>query len=545
MLEKSSPDIIFHRMKFQLWDFARTHPFLGKPIRAAGKYFIQREVKKYQRKLTALGKTILPKDRYLRAKEIPTQVIVISNGRHDSDSIFGIRLMLNHLKIPYRMIDMKAYRTAHQNKDQHVNLVISCEDMESISEKQSTVFQDRTHVLFPRKPPDIGKDFQRLENTTVKAYVGPNHFLIIDSDPARLLPHRDGLRSLFFADILSAIKHSLSTPLITGMLPPYVGLRIDDVKGEGCENYLPILIKSGWKPNLGIFLEDLLKSESNAIEYFSDLAKKECIEFSPHSFTANRFIFFDYPKGIPLNKEQFEKTWKYVRSLFASWKLPISKVINAHFHVISKSCIEHLCAEGIRYFFSELPPDSLSPVPDPTFFPMGNPVFTTGQDNHDEFLQIYSGDPASTCTDVDSLYDFLMHSDLEKGPDDPVSRIMKRLELSLNCGFAAFLTTHEYLLNDLDMEIMNAICNNTEDQIRKLDIGPVKKVPMSALGESCSEHRNVIIHSVKTYGPNKWGVELVGRSEGLGVLSIVGKGKTSQFVPIPSFTEQIEIPVEI
>ena len=115
----------------------------------------------------------------------------------------------------------------------------------------------------------------------------------INNNPEELLPFNMGLRSLIvekFTDILSSSKK----PIITGFMPPHIGIRIDDVMGEKIDKYLPILLKHNWKPNLGIFTDSFKDYKNNITKYISSQDNLNNIEISPHAYNARNFIFHDY-----------------------------------------------------------------------------------------------------------------------------------------------------------------------------------------------------------------------------------------------------------
>src|SRR5206468_7107355 len=195
--------------------------------------------------------------------------------------------------------------------------------------------------------------------------------------------------------------------------------------------------------------------------------------------------------------------------LFQQWGFPLSPVLNTHFHTLS-ACAQPILAEaGIKYFYSELAPDSVSRQPSPRYYPSGDPTLTTGQPGNPAIQQIYSGDSTSDCNQPSSLYDFMMHTDAVRTAG---ARVLDRLRLTLNSGFASFITTHEYLFRGLDRSFSESLWNAVNSTLDELTNSPVEKVSMSTLGDACREHTNVEIVSVTKKSTSCWTVELRGSS---------------------------------
>src|SRR5689334_7067405 len=96
---RQAPD----KLKFFLWDFARRYPTLGQPVRAMAVLATRNTEESYKADLARRGKTILPKDRYERPIDCPTGVLVLTDRHTTADHVDGLRLFLNHLRIPYRV----------------------------------------------------------------------------------------------------------------------------------------------------------------------------------------------------------------------------------------------------------------------------------------------------------------------------------------------------------------------------------------------------------------------------------------------------------
>jgi len=253
-------------------------------------------------------------------------------------------------------------------------------------------------------------------------------------------------------------------------------------------------------------------------------AREGRLEISPHAFSANDFIFFDYPRGLPYTENAFKDRWKRVKQMLASRSLPLSPVLNAHFHALSSVCLPVLAQEGVRFQYGELALDKTIREPDARFLPSGDPTATTGQFG-DGLLYIYSGDSTLSCNQPVSLYDFLMHVKKPNALEEAAKRLLHRLRLTLNCGFASFVTTHEYLLQQFPESFHRALWVEVDARSQSLFAGPLQKVSMAALGRACLDHTSVVVDSVESVKDGLWKVQLSGQGAGQGALSIFHKGR--------------------
>lgn len=515
-----------HGLKFSLWDFARRHPNLGRPIRLAGKLATRRDVRSYHRSLSALADEVLPEDRYLRPPDAATQAFVahgpFSGTRGVND---GLGLLLNHLRIPYRRLDTEAF---FREKGRGVPEGCGVLFYEGEEEPPSWVLQGGygfAVVVFGCSDRMLAGDHETLCSDPVEMKRAAGRVLLVRGGSRRFLPARDGLRSPFSAAFIEALLKVIQRPLVTGMMPPQVGLRLDDVTGQNGLDYLPAMLQAGWRPNLGVFTEEMSQADSSVIRCASDLAHQGEVDLSPHGLSANRFLFFDYPHGREYTREEFRDRWNQAMTLFEQWRFPLSQVVNAHFHTISKSCLEMFEKEGVRYYFSEKPPGSMLPHPDQVFLPAGDPTCTTGQDWNRSLVQIYSGDNSVACMQKDSLYDFMMHADFNRKERHPALRIMSRLKLSLWCGFSSFITTHEYLLSSLHQQQQEALWGEVNESLNSM--GPfrvINSVNLSTIGENCYNHTNTHIQSVGTVG-DRMVVTMTGHSIGRPSLGVFRQGR--------------------
>ncbi len=516
---------IIHRTKFRLWNFSRLHTTLGVPIRYVGKLSTKGVIKKHKSRMRKMGRSLLPKDRYERSIEVPTQFLVLYGERTCEAARKGIQILLNHLRIPYRKID-RSYLVSRDFGEPVVLIVLGFpwQELEHIA---SLCSRGTLRVIAFGSSGSYPKDMSK--------------FKVITADPANLLPYNEGLRSNLTCSFVNSLLELSSFPIITGLLPPQIALRIDDVVGYKLQ-YLDAALDHGWVPNLGLFVEDFQPFASRIAPKFSSLAKSQMVELSPHALTANSFLFFDYNRGKPFRFGEFSDRWVKTLRDFRAWGFPLSSVINAHFHTLSSICISSLLDCGVRYHFSELQPDWVSMKPDVNHLPCGDPVCTTGQSNQLGIFQVYSGDSALDCNWSTSLYDFMMHVNSKDLISSISQRIYKRLDLSLWTGFAAFITTHENLLSNLRKFSILAIWDEVDRLMADHPLCP-QKTSLSELGRACENHTNIVVDRVEPVD-NEWVVRVSGNSFGESFLTAFLEGRP-HLIRLPAFKGKRDIVVRL
>jgi len=517
-------------IKFKLWNFARQHPQLGRPIVFLGRIATRRIQKDYRRLLQDRRESLSSNDRYRRAIETPTQILVILGQEADPDDRTGAALFLNHLRLPYRLIELQnGPFPTHSLK--HIAVVI----------------------FIGRDPHSAVLQFDSSDSRAIILHLGPmeqtdthpkNHLIQLDARFKDLLPWNEGLLSPLTARLVHLLMERTTIPLITGRLPAGVALRLDDIDGREISHYLPPILEHGWKPNMGVFLEGIARADESVKTQLANQAHQGRLDISPHAFSANEFIYFDFPHGKPWGQAAFSERWKRVKRDFSDWSFPISPVLNSHFHVLSSACLPILAEEGVRYHYSELALDETIRQPGAAILPSGDPEATTGQSGHPGFQQIYSGDSTLYCNQPTSHYDFLMHTKRDALFHDATARLLDRLKLTLNCGFASFVTTHEYLLAQLPVRIHRAFWDEVESAMESIVTGPLQKVSLIELGQRCSDHTTTVIESVRQLESGRWVIQLSGSSAGAGALSVFQNGFCRE-VPIPAFTNAYEMEVSL
>ena len=505
----------FHRLKFRLWYFSRVYPRVGQPLRWAAQHATAGFTAGYQRRLERMGAALFPLDRYERPADVPCQCVLLTDVA-SADDLRGLTLLLNHFRIPYHRAQVRDLPSLFASAPQPDRALLGvgetpAEGLRAASASGST----------------------RAVGIAFGAAATPAPGLTrIDGRASDLLPSRAGLRSSPTRQFLATLLAS-SVPIVTGMLPPQAGMRVDDVAGRSCRVYVAEMNRRGWRPNLGIFLKDFQPYAVDAAPYLAALDLDGHVECSPHAQTAYDFLFFNYKDGEPFADARFAAMWQEALRRFRSWGLKVCPVLNAHFHAFSSATYPLLAESGVKYIFSELAPNGIGAEPAPRYLPSGDPLCTTGQLDGGGMVQIHSGDPTLCCNRPSSTYDFLMHNDAGEVPVQAGRKIAERVALSLETGFAAFATTHEYLLDPLGQADIGSMLDEADRRLRGTAV-PFTRVSMSELGRACENHTNTVVTSVAP-SPGGARVTMAGHSAGSAALTVLGEGRLTVH-QVPAFT---------
>jgi hypothetical protein len=478
-----------HRFKFALWDFARLHPALAKPIRWAGAKAMQGADDRLRARLGERLASIMPPDDYARPHDVPAQAWILEDGA-DQDDLLGAALLLNHLRVPFRKGPLSA--------------------LEGAAREQTVLVLDPSS----RGQTGLDGDFQVL------AFTG---------GAGRLLPHRDGLRSDFAAAILGEIRRGARRPLLLGLAPPEAALRIDDIRGLGIEDWLTPMLAHGWRPNLGLFLDAFAEGSNPCASWLAELAKDGLADITPHAFAENDLIYFDLPWGRPYGEREFLARWSRAEEIMARNGFPLSATLNPHFHVLGRRAAEILAGKGAHYWFGEFALDTQDNLPDAGNWPSGDPLHCTGRLDASGIFQLCAGDNMATLMNKGSIYDFLMQiktGDVERAAE----RAIRRLSLSLACGFPAYLIVHEFML----CQALDRKGHETLWPIIDRALPKAAKVSMNMLGARFRARRLSRIQSVASV-ENGLSIGFTGENDGHDSVRLVLPGGRERDLDVPAY----------
>lgn len=180
-----------------------------------------------------------------------------------------------------------------------------------------------------------------------------------------------GLDDLLWRSLVWAARK----PFVLRCLPPLVTMRVDDVSGFGRKEggpsglyWLRDCVELGWKPWVGLFLDDLTPE---AVSELEPMMKEGQVTGCPHAFSYWDFIYFRHtPKKPelgywseaavcePLPEADVERNIRRVEAWYeANPGVPMSKVFGPHYYELSRGFLPHLARWGFRYVTSMNPPD--------------------------------------------------------------------------------------------------------------------------------------------------------------------------------------------
>ena len=115
--------------------------------------------------------------------------------------------------------------------------------------------------------------------------------------------------------------------------------------------------------------------------------------------------------------------------------------------------------------------------------------------------------------------------------------------MSLDCGFAAYITTHEYLINNMGFDRIKDLWRLVDLDLQKQLDYRVSKSSLGGIGIEFEVMRNSMINSVR-FNKGVLKVEMKGNVEFNDHLSIFKDNKIFT-VSIPSYTDRYNIEVDL
>lgn len=164
-------------------------------------------------------------------------------------------------------------------------------------------------------------------------------------------------------------------PFVLRCLPPFATMRVDDVSGFGKRlggesglYWLRDCNELGWKPWIGLFLDDLTP---DVVDELRPMLATRQVTACPHAFSYWDFIYFLHKPKKPelgywseasvceqLPAEAVEANARRVEAWFeANPDLPMSSVVAPHYYELSEGFLPYLRKWGFRYILSMNPPN--------------------------------------------------------------------------------------------------------------------------------------------------------------------------------------------
>jgi hypothetical protein len=194
-----------------------------------------------------------------------------------------------------------------------------------------------------------------------------------------------GMDDLLWRSIVWAARK----PFVTRSLPPFLTMRIDDVSGFGRLKggatglyWLRDCVDLGWKPWVGLFLDDLTP---DVLDELRPMLRQNQVKACPHAFSYWDFGYFrhtpKYPdQGYwseaaacePYTESEVLDRVRRVEAWYAKHPdIPMSKVFVPHYYELSEGFMPHLARWGCEFICSMNPENT----PYPGTMTFGGPYY--------------------------------------------------------------------------------------------------------------------------------------------------------------------------
>ena len=160
-------------------------------------------------------------------------------------------------------------------------------------------------------------------------------------------------------------------PFVMKGMPPFVGMRVDDVWGawrDKCPKnpilWIEISNKYGFKPWLGVFPDNI---DEKSTELVCEYVKNGIATAFPHALSGckwvgsdipEEWVFFDHRKGRPWSDERVKENANRVKEWFDENNIPISKLALAHHYEVGENALPYILQWGCQFIGVHIPPDA-------------------------------------------------------------------------------------------------------------------------------------------------------------------------------------------
>ena len=168
-----------------------------------------------------------------------------------------------------------------------------------------------------------------------------------------------------------SIVWAAKKPFVIKGMPPFVGMRVDDVWGawrDKCpENpllWIEISNKYGFKPWLGVFPDNI---EEKSTELVCEYVKNGIATAFPHALSGCKWVgsdipeewaFFDPRRGKPWSDEKVKENANRVKEWFDDNNIPISRFALAHYYEVGENALPYFLQWGCEFVGVHIPPDA-------------------------------------------------------------------------------------------------------------------------------------------------------------------------------------------
>lgn len=168
-----------------------------------------------------------------------------------------------------------------------------------------------------------------------------------------------------------SIVWAAKKPFVIKGMPPFVGMRVDDVWGawrDKCpENpllWIEISNKYGFKPWLGVFPDNI---DEKSTELVCEYVKNGIATAFPHALSGCKWVgsdipeewaFFDHRRGKPWSDEKVKENANRVKEWFDDNNIPISRLALAHYYEVGENALPYFLQWGCEFVGVHIPPDA-------------------------------------------------------------------------------------------------------------------------------------------------------------------------------------------
>jgi hypothetical protein len=266
--------------------------------------------------------------------------------------------------------------------------------------------------------------------------------------------------------IWKGIVWAARKPFVMLGLPPFVTMRVDDVKGTGTDltnnfQWVTICNSYGWKPWLGTFNTSLNPAY---IPTLRSLIDNSTVTASPHAFSDYSWIYYNH-----YGQQGFDPVanCENARNFYIQNNLKLSKYFVPHFYELSTASIPELVKMNFEFIGITLEPDQ----------GYGNtPWIHCGPYNKVDFRRVDNPSPVFHCdyVEFDGTRFFNVVTEIRDDgsyewypmylPGDDITTTVARGVRHLRRAFDAMalpvLFTHEYFFDDISVSDWNTIMAN-------------------------------------------------------------------------------------
>lgn len=147
-------------------------------------------------------------------------------------------------------------------------------------------------------------------------------------------------------------------PFVMQGLPPMITMRVDDVDDRSPNmkqlEWIDICNEYGLIPWIGLFVyPDEYANPAVFFPHLHDLAISGLITVSPHSFTLDDFLFYNF-NGIQDPPFNVADSVRKAEAIFKAYNLPMSKYIIPHWYLIDSDALEAIRDMGVEFVGTKL-----------------------------------------------------------------------------------------------------------------------------------------------------------------------------------------------